>query len=286
MNHTDFARRTFLKKAGQGLASLPLLAVVPKVLEAQTTAKHHTKGETAHAAAKPAVRLNVRDFGAVGDGKTKDTVAIQETLDRCSVLGGGEVLVPAGEYLTGAIVLRSNTLLRLDAQSSLLGSSDMADYPITQVRWEGKWIKGYIGFISAMDAENIGIIGAGKIVGNPAITTRVDRTTRLRHPALIEFVNCKNVRVEDCYTNQSSMWSIHPTYCENVTFKNVMVKSGADGIDVDSCKHVVIDGCTFETTDDCISLKSGRGEEGYSILHTTEDVHISNCTLPTSTGPA
>jgi polygalacturonase len=275
----ELARRTFLKKAGQGLASLPFLAAMPALAEAQATTKHRAEGEAAHVSAKPAVKLNVRDFGAVGDGKTKDTVAIQETLDRCSVLGGGEVLVPEGEYLTGAIVLRSNTLLRLDAQASLLGSPDMADYPITQVRWEGKWIKGYIGFISAMDAVDIGIIGTGKIIGSSAITARVDRATHLRHPALIEFVNCKNVTVQDCYTSQSSMWSIHPTYCENITFKNLMVKSGADGIDVDSCKHVVIDGCTFETTDDCISLKSGRGEEGYSILHTTEDVHISNCTF-------
>jgi polygalacturonase len=279
MAHLELARRTFLKKAGQGLASLPLLAAMPAFVEAQTATKHDAKGNAAHVPLQPAVKLNVRDFGAVGDGKTKDTVAIQETLDRCSVLGGGEVLVPPGDYLTGAIVLRSNTLLRLDAQASLLGSPDMADYPITQVRWEGKWVRGYIGFISAMDADDIGIIGTGKIVGSPAITTRVDPTTHLRHPALLEFVNCKNVNVQDCYTSQSSMWSIHPTYCENVTFKNVMVKSGADGIDVDSCKYVVIDGCTFETTDDCISLKSGRGEEGYSIHRPTEDVHISNCTF-------
>jgi len=229
--------------------------------------------------AKVAVKLNVRDFGAVGDGKTKDTAAIQGTLDRCSVLGGGEVLVPAGEYLTGAIVLRSNTLLRLDEGATLFGSPDMADYPLTQVRWEGRWIKGYIGFVSAMDAENIGIAGKGKIIGSSAVVGRVDRKTKLRLPALIEFTSCKNVRVEDCFTKNYGMWSIHPTYCENITFKNVTVRSGADGIDIDSCKHVVIDGCDFDTTDDCISLKSGRGAEGYSILRMTEDVRISNCTF-------
>ncbi len=75
------------------------------------------------------------------------------------------------------------------------------------------------------------------------------------------------------------MWSIYPTYCDNVSFKNVTVHGGADGIDIDSCMHVVIDGCTFVTGDDCISLKSGRGEEGYSIRHPTEDVYISNCTF-------
>ncbi len=85
--------------------------------------------------------------------------------------------------------------------------------------------------------------------------------------------------MENLYTQQYSMWSIHPVYCENVTFKNVMVKSGADGIDVDSCKHTVIDGCTFETGDDSISLKSGRGAEGNTIGRPCEDVLITNCTL-------
>ena len=84
-----------------------------------------------------------------------------------------------------------------------------------------------------MDAENIGIIGPGKIIGSPAIMGRVDRKTRLRLPALIEFTKCRNGRVEDCFTSNAGMWSIHPTYCENVTFKSVTVHSGADGIDVD-----------------------------------------------------
>jgi polygalacturonase len=84
------------------------------------------------------LRLSVRDFGAKGDGAAKDTSAIQQALDRCSVLGGGEVLVPAGNYLTGAIALRSNTLLRLEANAVISGTNDFAEYPVTQVRWEGK----------------------------------------------------------------------------------------------------------------------------------------------------
>jgi polygalacturonase len=274
MTHTKFARRAFLAKAGQSLIALPLLSSSPESMEAQSPPKGHAKEKAAAAQAKPAVMLNVRDFGALGDGRSKDTVAIQQTLDRCSVLGGGEVLVPAGEYMTGAIVLRSNTLLRLDEAATLLGTPDLADYPVTQIRWEGHWTKGYIGFISAMDAENIGIIGRGKIVGNTAIKGRVERQTQLRHPALIEFTNCRNVHMEDCVTNQNDMWSIHPTYCENITFKNLTVNGGADGIDIDSCKHVVIDGCNFATADDCISLKSGRGAEGLAIHRTTEDAHL------------
>jgi polygalacturonase len=150
------------------------------------------------------------------------------------------------------------------------------------VRWEGHWVTGYNAFISAMDSENIGITGPGKIIGSPEIKGRIERKSGLRLPALIELTNCRNVRVEDCFTSQAGMWSIHPVYCDNVTFKNLVVHSGADGIDVDSCRHVLIDACDFATGDDCISLKSGRGAEGNAINRPTEDVRISNCTFADS----
>jgi polygalacturonase len=73
------------------------------------------------------------------------------------------------------------------------------------------------------------------------------------------------------------MWSIHPVCCDTVSFRNVTVRGGADGIDIDSCKGVVIDGCKFSTGDDCISLKSGRGAEGYALARLTEDVRITDC---------
>jgi polygalacturonase len=268
-------RRGFLRAAAKTLAALPLWPAT-RGISAQ-----RASGDPASPAA-PSVSLDIKEFGAVGDGKTNDTLAIQQALDRCSVLGGGQVHVPGGEYLTGAIMLHSNTILHLDADASLLGSSNLADYSLTQVRWEGHWVKGYIGLISAVDANNIGITGRGRIVGNPAIKGRVDAQNGLRHPALLEFVNCSRLRVEDCVTEQNDMWSIHPVYCDDALFRNVNVRGGADGIDVDSCRHVVIESCTFSTGDDCISLKSGRGAEGYAINRPTEEVRISNCTFADS----
>jgi polygalacturonase len=229
--------------------------------------------------------LNVRDFGATGDGKTKDTAAIQQAIDRAYVLGGGEVMVPSGSCLTGAIALRSNTTLHLEKDATIVGSPDFADYPITQVRWEGKWIQGHVGLIYAIDAEHIGIIGPGRIVGNSALGGRPNAQNPLRHPALIEPIDCNGIRFEDFSTEYTRMWSLHPTYCENVSIKNLTIRStggNGDGIDIDSCKHVRIDGCDIATGDDCISLKSGRGREGYSLLRTTEDVLITNCTLADS----
>ena len=272
-------RRNFVKSIGKSAIALPFAGL--RLTAAAEQVRSAAAGEHKQAAGPQSgsIVLNVRDYGATGDGTTKDTLAIQQTIERCSVFGGGEVTFPAGDYLSGALELRSNVVLRVEQGASLMGSPDMADYPLAQVRWEGRWIKGYIGFISADDAENIGIVGPGRIVGSPAVKGRVDRTTQLRLPALLEFTNCRNVNVHDCYTENFGMWSIHPTYCENVTFKNVTVKSGADGIDVDSCKNVLIDGCSFDTTDDCISLKSGRGAEGNTISRPTENVRIANCTF-------
>lgn len=279
-----FARRDFLKRTVQGAVAAPLLSSLNTFAETDQHAGPGThsvpSGHTAEPG--PKVALNIRDFGAAGDSKTDDTLSLQQTIDRCAFLGGGEVVVPAGDYSTGALVLRSNVTLRIEQDASLLGSAEMTAYPLTQVRWEGRWIKGYSAFLSAVDGENISILGPGKIVGSPAIRGRVDRKTGLRLPALIEFTNCRNVRVENCSTSQAGMWSIHPTYCENISFRNLTIQSGADGIDVDSCRHVIIDGCDFSTADDCISLKSGRGEEGYTINRPTEDVHISNCTFADS----
>jgi polygalacturonase len=234
---------------------------------------------------KPGLVLNVRDFGATGDGATKDTVAIQQAIDRCSVFGGGEVLAPAGNYLTGAIALRSNVLLRLEKDTAIIGTPDFADYPVTQVRWEGKWIQGRVGLIYAIDSSRIGVIGPGKIVGNPALGGRPNPQNPLRHPALIEPIGCRDIRLEDFSTSYRLMWSIHPANCENIVIRNLTIRStggNGDGIDIDSCRHVHIDGCDIATGDDCISIKSGRGMEAYKLLQTSEDIVIANCTMADS----
>jgi polygalacturonase len=283
MADTRLERRDFLKRAAQG--ALAATALAPIAIS-QTGAKQAPqKHEVPTAPPKPALTFNVRDFGATGDGQTKDTAAIQQALDRCGVLGGGEVLVPAGDYATGCLSLRSNTVLRLADNASLIGTADFADYLVTQVRWEGRWIQGHIGLVNAIDADQIAVVGPGKIVGNPALGGRPSTDNPLRHPCLVEFLNCTNIRLEDFSTSMHLMWSIHPTNCEHISIKNLKIQStggNGDGIDIDSCKHVVIDGCNFSTGDDCISLKSGRGEEAYSQMHTTEDVLISNCTFADS----
>ncbi|MDR3699145.1 MAG: glycoside hydrolase family 28 protein [Candidatus Sulfopaludibacter sp.] len=264
-------RRGFLRMAGHSLAAVSLAGAV--------------SAQTAPPAAGRKLSLNIRDFGALGDGVTKDTGAFQQAIDRCSVLGGGDVVVPAGGYLTGAIALRSHTTLRLQTDAVILGSPDFADYPVSQVRWEGKWIPGRVGLIYAFDATDIGIAGPGKISGNVALGGRPNAQNPLRHPALIEPIGCDGIRLEAFATEYRLMWSLHPTNCRNIVIRNLTIRStggNGDGIDIDSCKHVVIEGCDIATGDDCISLKSGRGAEGYALMQTTEDVRIANCTMADS----
>jgi polygalacturonase len=232
-------------------------------------------GEGAEGARGP---KSVRDFGAMGDGKAKDTVAFQKAVDACVAAGGGEVIVPAGIYLVGSIELKSNTILRLEKDAQLSGSPDLEDYPVTKLRWEGRWVDGHRGLIFAMNASQIGVVGPGKISGNPALGGR----RMPRQPLIIEPINCVGVRLEGFSTEHRSMWSIHPTYCEDVTAKNLTIRStggNGDGIDVDSCKHVRIEDCDIDTGDDCIAIKSGRGMEGYKAARPSEDVTISGCTL-------
>ena len=235
---------------------------------------------------KTPLQLNARDFGAKGDGVARDTGALQQAIDRCWVLGGGEVLVPAGNYLTGAIALRSNTILRLEKDATIVGSPDLADYPVGQVRWEGKWIPGRLGLIYALEASHTGVVGPGKIIASKAVGGRPSQRDPLRHPAVIEPIGCHDLRFEDFTTDQQgTMWCLHATNCENVVFKNLTIRSqsgNGDGIDIDSCRHVRIEGCDIATGDDCIAIKSGRGAEAYALLNTTEDVVITNCTFADS----
>jgi len=222
--------------------------------------------------------FNVRESGAVGDGKTKDTAAIQAALDRCAAAGGGTVVVPAGDYLTGSLDVKSHTTLRVEKDATLVGSPDLDDYPIVKARWEGHWIDAHRALVSAHQANHIAIIGPGTIAGDLTLGNR----QMPRRPCVIEPIECQDIRLEGFTAKQKRMWTIHPTYCEDVVVKNVTIRSiggNSDGVDVDSCKHVVIEGCDIESGDDCIAIKSGRGMEAVREGRPTEDVRINDCTF-------
>ena len=219
--------------------------------------------------------FNVRDFGAAGSGTNKDTAAFQKALDACAISGGGEVLVPAGQYLIGSVQIGNRTILRLAKDSVITGSSDTNDYPMMDIRWEGRWQPGHRALIYSANVDHTGIIGPGRIEGNPAVAAPQNP----RGAVVLEPISCNHVRWEGFTVTQGGNWATHPTYCADVVIKNVNINGNRDGIDIDSCQNVRIEGCDIDTGDDCISLKSGRGLAGARLGKPTEDVLITGCTL-------
>jgi polygalacturonase len=221
--------------------------------------------------------VNVKKQGALGDGKALDTAAFQAALDACKK-SGGEVVVPAGNYVIGSIVMSSNTTLRLNKGATLIGSANPDDYPIMSVRWEGRWKDGHRALIHAKDAQHIAIVGEGAINGDMKIGNLRDP----RGPCIFEPIECKDVRLEGITINYRRMWACHLTYCDDVHVKGLTIRSAqsnGDGIDIDSSKNVWVEKCDIDAGDDAIVLKSGRGMEGYKIARPTENVTVTDCRL-------
>jgi polygalacturonase len=226
--------------------------------------------------------LNVRDFGALGDGKTKDTPAFQKALDACASAGGGTVRVPAGNYLIGSLSLGSNTTLALQSTTSLIGSPDIDDYPIVQSPWSADYSQGRRSLLSASKASHVSITGRGWIIGPPP---SLRRGAGARGPLLMEFSECDNVTLDGFATTFAGSWSIHPLLCRDFLARNLVIRSigvYGDGIDVDSCSGVRIENCNIDSGDDSIALKSGRGLTAVKLARPTENVEITRCSLISS----
>jgi len=226
----------------------------------------------------PAVHLNVRDFGATGNGTTYDTTAFQNALNAATATNGGAVVdVPAGTYLIGSIVMQSNTWLNILSGATVVGSNRTSDYPLVTERWEGNEVTCYRGLVSADHATNIALTGAGTLKGGSSVGANRDP----RGPTLFEPRYCQRIYISGLTLSNYSMWTVHPTYCSDVTISGVNFSTSgtnSDGIDPDSSQRVLVEFCTFKTGDDNIAIKSGKGLEGATIAIPTTDVTVSGCT--------
>src|ERR1035441_3325343 len=166
--------------------------------------------------------FNIRDFGAVGDGTNKDTVAFQKALDACAVSGGGEVLVPAGKYLIGSVQIGNHTIMRLEKNSVITGSANMNDYPMMDIRWEGRWQPGRRALIYSANVDHTGIVGPGRIEGNPGVAAPQNP----RGSVVLEPISCNDVHWEGFSVTQGGNWATHPTYSTGVEITNVNIRRG------------------------------------------------------------
>lgn len=239
---------------------------------------------------KESVLLNVKDFGAIGDGIKNDTLAIQTAIYCCSK--NGTVFIPKGIYYIQPIFLKSDITLWIDKEAILLGAKDRNEYSILPKKykigsWEGKYEDVFASLINGIDIENVNIIGEGEIDGNSSFNTWWDDPKSKKiawRPKILYFKNCKNINIEGIKIRNSPSWTIHPLNSTNLKFINLEIQNpldspNTDGLNPESCKNIEIIGVKFSVGDDCIAIKAGRGcfdELDYQIC---DNVLIRNCCM-------
>ena len=258
----------------------------------------------------PKRSISIAQAGAVQQQKC--TTIIQRAIDQLAAKGGGTVIVPKGQWLTGRITLRSNIELRLEKGAELHFSGEIADYlPVVLTRYEGIDMYSLGAMVYACNEENIAITGEGKLVA----PTRDCEISRRQDGGVSESLNdlpleqrvfdgrdgqktfmplffgpmhCKNILVEGVTFEQSLFWNIAPTYCENIIIRGVTVNSfgtgRTDGIDIDSSVNALIEYTTLDCGDDCFTLKSGRSYDGVRKNGPTENVVIRHCRVKRGVG--
>ena len=237
--------------------------------------------------------FDITDFGAVSDGETLNTHAIQSAIDACHANGGGRVVCGPGQFLTGALVLKSNVELHLMLGCKLLGSTSLDHYQEFET-------EGFIAanaaegssksLLRAAHADNIAITGPGEINGqgiafyDPVVPEgrRFFAKPRTARPRLLTMFNCTNVFLQDTAWLESACWTIWLIKCERVQIHRLRVAGDQrminnDGIDIDACRDVTVSDCICKTSDDCLVIRNiTRVSEEPGVC---ENITVTNCTF-------
>jgi len=218
--------------------------------------------------ASRAADIDITKTGAVGDGRTLNTLFIQKAIDECNKSGGGRVIFPAGKYLSGTIVLKDNVILQLDKNALLLGSTHVEDYQNLDPFTDGLGIDVGWALVVAVDARNIGIEGEGAIDGQGAalkaqqiITdTRPEGQRWGRRPFLLRVVRCEGINIKGVSLFYSAAWTSHYFQCKKLQIEKVKIVSVGvahnDGMDIDGCQNVRIKDCDVQSGDDALCFKT------------------------------
>jgi hypothetical protein len=256
----------------------------------------------------PDQTFDIRDFGAIQmdeDREFKNTDVIHRAIDAAYRAGGGKVLIPKGNWLTGPIHLMSNINLYIEEGAVVYFSTVKEDYlPIVRQRHEGVEAYNYSPLVYAYELKNVAVTGKGRLDaqgehwwrwyrehGAPprAIASRVPLSRRDfgkgsgmegMRPNFVVFWKCENILVEGITLDDSPMWNVHLIYSKNAIVRDVTINSldapNGDGVVIDSSRDVLVEYNHFETGDDAVVLKSGLNEEGLQINIPTENVVIRN----------
>ncbi|MBE6612858.1 MAG: hypothetical protein E7632_10240 [Ruminococcaceae bacterium] len=248
---------------------------------------------------------NIKDYGAVADGVTLNTAAIQAAIDTCTASGGGKVIIPAGTWKSGTIWLKENVELHLELGATLLASDNMDDYnDIDAFEQNSRIVKveGWVGkhLIIALETKNVAITGLGTIDGNcyafvddhltgggsywwRSGITKLKDAEKMRPGQLICFIETKHIEVTGITIHNSPCWSCYFLGCEFVTVRGIKVFNpfnmlNSDGIDIDTSRFVTVSDCIINTGDDAITLRCCEGKVKDKSMH-CEYVTVTNCVI-------
>lgn len=243
-------------------------------------------GLRAQTAAGKGATFNAMEYGAAGDGKTHDEDAINAAVEACAARGGGQVLLPAGTYLSGTVELKSHVTLTLAAGARLVGTEDLDRYK--QYRppdgvIEAKWGKWHRALILGVNVENAAVTGPGTVDGNKVFDPKGEE--RMRGPHTILFGDSEGVAIRNLTIVDSANYAVMLEHCHNADVRNAVFKGGWDGVHFRGwpgkpCRNVTITHCEFYTGDDAIA---GRYWEDTLISHC---VINSSCNGIRVIGPA
>ncbi len=256
--------------------------------------------------------FSIVEFGAVQGDKAKTSIAIADAISAANKAGGGKVVIPAGEWITGKVHFKSNVNLHLEKGAMLLFDDNPNDYlPAVPVSWEGIECMNYSPLIYAYECKNIAITGEGKIKAkmdhwrkwfsrprghmnslkrlydlayqNVPTSERlmVNDSANLR-PHLIHFNRCENIRLENFSIENSPFWTIHTYLCKNVLLRKLNVFAHGhnnDGYDPEMTQNVLVEDCVFDQGDDAIAVKSGRDHEAWRLATPARNIVIRNCNV-------
>ncbi|MDQ0839906.1 glycoside hydrolase family 28 protein [Sphingomonas faeni] len=241
--------------------------------------------------------IDIRDHGAVGDGRTVNTRAIQQAIDACAAVGGGMIAVPAGIFVSGSIHLKPGVGLELRKGGVLKGSSDFADYPLVMRRFAEAYLEPLrLALVNAVGNHGLRIVGPGTLDGDGdpfwrGFFNRPDERVGgnkvvYRWPQLCSIEDCNDVLVSGVTFKDPAFWNLHLYRCRRAVVEDcrfevphVIRAPSSDGIDLDSCQDVVVRRCRFSVDDDCIALKGtqGPGAAAYAEAPPVERIHIHDC---------
>ncbi len=256
----------------------------------------------------PARETLITDFGATENRLC--TEAIAKAIDAMHTAGGGRVIIPAGEWHTGPIHMKSHVELHIARGATVLFTEDLSAYlPIVLTNYEGIRCYNFSPMIYGYGLTDVALTGEGRFEGGGTAWWKWARKTMrgrdrlyammqdktpledrvfgteedsLRSP-FVQFLNCKNLLIENIYLHNSPFWTLHIVWSENVTVRGITIENqtnspNTDGVNIDACNRVLVENCTAITMgDDMFCIKAGRNEDAWEVGKPCENVVIRNC---------